>query len=269
MNSDHIIADAKNMFGLPPLSFTLVILDDSGSERRVPVQADRAVRVAKFKDDHLFEYLIAGWKPRCFYQGKPLSDSDKVSHISDGSCVHVYLQRCNTFRKSPASTAAGLNGGATRNRQSPSRRGVPRIPHTNRQSPRHQDCVKRHDFLFNAVFAVMLSFAWMGLAISPASFDGFSCFAIGLFSIVWAVSCWTDMSSLLSSSTGVPVGNTFAQGIRCATKFEAPKAASPTVTAQISGGQPRIRKRFWFMPRTPAFADSSPLPTLVAAKLRC
>mmetsp|Transcript_129301 Transcript_129301/g.258177 ORF Transcript_129301/g.258177 Transcript_129301/m.258177 type:complete len:290 (-) Transcript_129301:45-914(-) len=155
----------------------LHIIDGTGSERRLDVHVERGVTVAQLKSRHFAEEVAQGWRLRCIFLGRLLSDGECASQLPNGSILQCYLQR-----------PVGQNQ-ADRDLLLPSwlqlagrGRSLVELP-----GPKWQD------LLFHSALALGLAVAWAAYLAEPQAFDTFGRFALHFFSLAWVFVCISDL----------------------------------------------------------------------------
>mmetsp|Transcript_23209 Transcript_23209/g.38169 ORF Transcript_23209/g.38169 Transcript_23209/m.38169 type:complete len:289 (-) Transcript_23209:122-988(-) len=188
----------------PGLVLRLHILDGTGSERKEDVPIDRTATLADLKARHFHTELARGWRLRCVFLGRLLSDADVLAELPSGSLLQCYLQ------PPPADTGgadtdplprwawpqqsrhfspgmlldAGTSGGSSSSNSTGRGEDLPALV---APGARWQDSA------FHALICLGIALAWGAYFADPKSFDTFGQFVLHFFSVVWGVVFSADL----------------------------------------------------------------------------
>ncbi|CAE7367248.1 unnamed protein product [Symbiodinium necroappetens] len=150
----------------------LQIVDGTGQERRVDIHVDPTTTVAQLKDgNYLGVDFAVGWRLRCVFRGRLLSEMEPLGRLPSGAFLQCYLQRPSTVESAdgleldPLLVAWARLAGVGRNSFPPE---------------------KWQDVVFHCAFIIGLAVAWSAYLGSPDVFDGFGRLALRFLTISWA-----------------------------------------------------------------------------------
>ncbi|CAE7847389.1 unnamed protein product [Symbiodinium microadriaticum] len=166
----------------------LQIVDGTGQERRVDIHVDPTTTVAQLKDgNYLGVDFAVGWRLRCVFRGRLLSEMEPLGRLPSGAFLQCYLQRPSTVESAdgleldPLLVAWARLAGVGRNTFPPE---------------------KWQDVVFHCAFIIGLAVAWSAYLGSPDVFDGFGSLALRFLTISWVfcpMMCAGDATAVVTT----------------------------------------------------------------------